>query len=61
MAPVQNRGPLEDMYYIFVVRKEIIKNDNSLAVISLSKVGENAFLEALYPIYKVESSYCAII
>ena len=42
----------------FSVRKEIIKNDNSLVVILLSKVVENEFLQTLYPIHKVESSYC---
>ena len=42
----------------FSVRKEITKNNNSLAVISLSKVGENEFLQTLKPIYKVESPYC---
>ena len=42
----------------FSVRKEIIKNDNSLVVILLSKVVENEFLQALQPIHKVESSYC---
>ena len=42
----------------FSVRKEIIKNDNSLVVILLSKVVENEFLQTLYPVHKVESSYC---
>ena len=42
----------------FSVKKEIIKNNNSLVVISLSKVGENEFPQTLWPIYKVESSYC---
>ena len=42
----------------FSVRKEIIKNDNSLVVILLSKVVENDFLQTLWPIHKVESSYC---
>ena len=42
----------------FSVRKEIIKNDNSLVFILLSKVVENEFLRTLYPIHKVESSYC---
>ena len=31
----------------FLVRKEIIKNDNSLVVILLSKVVENKFIQAL--------------
>ena len=31
----------------FSVKKEIIENDNSLVVISLSKVGDNAFLQTL--------------
>ena len=42
---------------IFSVRKEIIKNDNSLVVILLSKVGETSSFR-LYRIHKVESSYC---
>ena len=42
----------------FSVRKEIIKNDNSLVVILLSKVVESEFLQTLYPVHKVESSYC---
>ena len=42
----------------FSVRKEIIKNENSLVVILLSKVGENEFLQTLLPIHKVNSSYC---
>ena len=42
----------------FSVRKEIIKNDNSLVVILLSKVVENEFLQTLYPIHKVEPSHC---
>ena len=42
----------------FSVRKEMIKNDNSLVVILLSKVVENGFLQTLQPIHKVESSYC---
>ena len=42
----------------FSVRKEIIKNYNSLVVILLSKVVENEFLQTLWPIHKVESSYC---
>ena len=31
----------------FLVRKEIVENNNSLVVISLSKVGENEFLPYL--------------
>ena len=42
----------------FSVRKEIIKNDNSLVVILLSRVVENKFLPTSFPIHKVESSYC---
>ena len=42
----------------FLVRKEIIKNDNRLVVISLSKVDENDLLQALLLICKAESSYC---
>ena len=41
----------------FTVRKEIIKSDNSLVAILLSKVVENEFLQTLSPIHKVESSY----
>ena len=40
------------------VRKEIIENDNNLVALSLSKVGENEFLQTLWAIDKVESSYC---
>ena len=52
IAPVQNRGPLdlkvsEHKMLNFSVRKEIIENDNSLVVISLSKVDENEFLQTL--------------
>ena len=36
----------------------MIENNTSLAVIPLSKVGENGFFQTLKPIYKVESSYC---
>ena len=42
----------------FSVRKDIIENDNSSVVISLSKVGKNEFSQTLEPIHKVESSYC---
>ena len=41
----------------FLVRKEIIENNNCLVVISLFKVGENEFLQTLKSIYTVESSY----
>ena len=41
----------------FSVRKKIIKNDNNLVVILLSKVVENEFFQTLQPIHKVESSY----
>ena len=40
MAPVLNTGPLEGTEHVmlsFLVRKEIIKNDNSLVVILLLK------------------------
>ena len=50
MAPVLNTGPLEGTWARngkFLVRKEIIKNDNSLVVILLSKVVENEFLQTL--------------
>ena len=50
MAPVLNTGPLkvsEHEMLIFSVRKEIIKNDNSLVVSLLSKVVENEFLQTL--------------
>ena len=60
MAPVLNTGPSEGSEHemlSFSVRKEIIKNDDSLVVISLFKVVENAFLQTLKPIHKVESSY----
>ena len=40
------------------IRKEILENDNSLVVISLSKVSENEFLQPLKPIWKGELSYC---
>ena len=42
----------------YSVRRKIIKNDDSLVVILLSKVVENEFLQTLWPIHKVESSYC---
>ena len=42
----------------FSVRKEIVENKNSLVVISLSDVGENEFLQTLWPVYIVESSFC---
>ena len=50
MAPVLNRGPLEGIWarmLSFSVRKEIIKNDDSLVVILFSKLGENEFLQTL--------------
>ena len=50
MAPVQNRGPREDIWarnVKFLGKKKIIENNNNLLVISLSKVGENEFLQAL--------------
>ena len=40
------------------IRKEIIKNDNSLVVILLSKIVENGFVQTLWPIHEVESLYC---
>ena len=45
----------------FSVRKGIIENGNSLVVTSLSKVGKNDLLQTLWPIYKVESSYCNLL
>ena len=48
MAPVLNTGHLkvsDHEMLSFSVRKEIIKNDNSLVVILLSKVVENEFLQ----------------
>ena len=48
MAPVLNEVHLkvsEHEMLSFSVRKEIIKNDNSLVVILLSKVVENEFLQ----------------
>ena len=50
MAPVLNKVHLkvsEHEMLSFLVRKEIIKNDNSLAVILLSKVVENASLQTV--------------
>ena len=50
IAPVLNTGPLtvsEHGMLSFSVRKEIIKNDNSLVVILLSKLVENEFLQTL--------------
>ena len=50
MAPVLNTGPLkvsEHEMLIFSARKEIIKNDNCLVVILLSKIVENEFLQTL--------------
>ena len=44
MAPVLNLKISEHEMLSFSVRKEIIKNDNSLVVILLPKVGENEFL-----------------
>ena len=42
----------------YSVRRKIIKNDDSLVVILFPKVVENEFLQTLWPIHKVESSYC---
>ena len=50
MAPVftqVNSKVSENEMLSFLVRKGIIKNDNSLVVILLSKVVENEFLETL--------------
>ena len=50
MTPVQTEVHLtmsEHKLLTFLVRKEIIENNNSLVVISLSKVGENEFLPNL--------------
>ena len=51
MAPVLNKVHLkvsEHEMLSFSVRKEIIKNDNSLVAILLSKVVENEFLQTVY-------------
>ena len=45
----------------FLVKNEIIKNDNSLLVILLSKIVENEFLQTSKPIHKVESTYCCYL
>ena len=61
MAPVLNKVHLkvsEHKMLSFSVRKEIVKNDNSLVVTLLSKAVENEFLQTVQPILKVESSYC---
>ena len=61
MVPVLNEVHLKVSQHemlSFSVRKEIIKNDDSLVVILLSKVVENEFLRPVEPILKVESSYC---
>ena len=61
MAPVLNKVHLkvsEHEMLSFSVRREIIKNDNSLVVILLSKVVENEFLQSVQPTLKVESPYC---
>ena len=50
MVPVLNKVHLkvsEHEMFDFSVRKEIIKNDNSLVVILLSKVIENEFLQTV--------------
>ena len=51
MAPVQNTwGSLEHIWAQDVKcfrKKNIIENDNSLVVISLSKVDENEFVQTL--------------
>ena len=50
MAPVLNKVHLkvsEHEMLSFSVRKEIIKNDNSLVVILLSKVIKNEFLQTV--------------
>ena len=50
MAPVHNRGPLENIWeqdLSFSARTEIIENNNSLVVNLFSKVGENEFLQTL--------------
>ena len=50
MAPVLNKVHLkvsEHEMLSLSVRKEIIKNDNSLVVILLSKVVENEFLQTV--------------
>ena len=50
MAPVLNKVHLkvsEHEMLSFSIRKEIIKNDNCLVVILLSKAVENEFLQTL--------------
>ena len=50
MAPVLSKVHLkvfEHEMLSFSVRKEIIKNDNSLVVVLLSKVVENEFLQTV--------------
>ena len=50
MTPVQKGVYLkmsEHKMITFLVRKEIIENNNSLAVISMSKLGENGSLPNL--------------
>ena len=50
MAPVLNKVHLkvsEHEMLSFSMRKETIKNDNSLVVILLSKVVENEFLQTV--------------
>ena len=50
MAPVLNTGLLEGVWarnVKFFGKEKIIKNDNSLVVILLSKVVENEFLQTL--------------
>ena len=50
MTPVLNKVHLkvsEHEMLSFSVRKEIIKNDNSLAVILLSNVVENEFVQTV--------------
>ena len=60
MASVLNKVHLkvsEHEMLSYSVRKEVIKNDNSLVVILLFEVVENEFLQTVLPI-QVESSYC---
>ena len=48
MAPLQNRGLIEHTWVQdvkFLSKEKFIENNNGLVVISLSKVGENEFLQ----------------
>ena len=50
MTPVQNRGPFEDIWAQngkFLGKEKRFENNNSLVVVSLSKVGENEFIQTV--------------